>query len=402
MNASSGGSPEPKTDAGAARRIVIVSDTHVGVEGPKTVAADLARLVASNVGAEIVLAGDVFDLSFAPTASLSGELLGSLLDRSPELVQALREHLGAGHPVTIVPGNHDAELASPEIGGIFRARLGVQEGAPLETRPWFVRRGDVHIEHGHAYDPDNAPIHPLSAWDSATEPLGVQLTRHFVARIGAGAFSHAQDSTPAAAIARAFRVYGKRAPVMIAQYFDTAIRLCLDSGSKLGGAVDVERRRGVEREPAFAEATGLSTGDVELLVNSRREPTHLRRSALFTRLYFDRVLATLLLSSSLVALPRRPLSAGVLALGSLAYLGGSWARGRNRYAGLPEAYLREGAARVRELSGARFVVFGHTHREEDGDGYLNTGSFGFPRQPGRPYVVVEADGAVARRRLLAT
>ncbi|KYF96099.1 hypothetical protein BE18_36750, partial [Sorangium cellulosum] len=41
-------------------------------------------------------------------------------------------------------------------------------------------------------------------------------------------------------------------------------------------------------------------------------------------------------------------------------------------------------------TGAKLVVFGHTHKEALGDGYANTGSFSFPRTaPGRPYVEIE-------------
>lgn len=383
---------------------MVVADTHVGVDEPqrlrRQVQHDLARVVAAHPGAEIVLAGDIFDLSFAPSVGASGEMLGTLLDDSGSLLGALRTHLGAGHPVTIIPGNHDAALAEPDVERRFRARLGVQADAPLSIHTWFMRRGDVHIEHGHTYDPDNAPIHPLASWDAATEPLGIQLTRHFVSRIGAGVFSHAQDSTPLKAILRAFDAYGVRAPIMIAQYFDTAIRLCIESGPRLRAVAAAERRDGEARLMDFASATGLSASVVARLEAERSAPTHLSRGAMLSRLYFDRVLATLLLTSSVVALPRRP-SAAIMALGSLAYLVGSWSRGHNRYAGMPESYLRDAAVRVRESTGARLVVFGHTHREEDGDGYANTGSFGFPREPGRPYVLIGEDGVLTRRRTAA-
>jgi len=386
------------------RPVVVVADVHVGLDEPKSlrrrVETDLARVVADHPGAEIVLAGDIFDLSFAPSVERSGELLGTLLDDSPNLLGALRAHLAAGHPVTVVPGNHDAALGEEDVEARFRDRLGVQAGAPFSIHPWFVRRGDVHIEHGHTYDPDNAPIHPLASWDAATEPLGIQLTRHFVSRIGAGVFSHAQDSTPLKSILRAFHAYGARAPLMIAQYFDTAIRLCIESGPRLSAIAASERRDGEARLTNFAEATGLSPSEVARLEAERNTPTHLSRGAMFSRMYFDRVVATLLLTSSIVALPRRP-TAGLMAIASLSYLAGSWSRGHNRYAGMPESYLREAAARVREATRARLVVFGHTHREEDGDGYANTGTFGFPKQPGRPYVLLNEDGSLSRRRALA-
>jgi UDP-2,3-diacylglucosamine pyrophosphatase LpxH len=399
-----GEAPECSTGSRGRRPVVVIADAHVGVEEPKSkrrrVEMDLARVIADHSGAEIVLAGDIFDLSFAPSVERSGELLGALLDESPNLLAALRNHLAAGHPVTIVPGNHDAALANEDVGVRLRSRLDVQAGAPFSIHPWFLRRGDVHIEHGHAYDPDNAPIHPLASWDAATEPLGIQLTRHFVSRIGAGVFSHAQDSTPLESIIRAFRAYGPRAPLMIAQYFDTAIRLCIESGPRLQHVAAAERRDGEARLPDFAEMTGLPPSEVAQLEAERLAPTHLSRGAMFSRMYFDRVVATLLLTSSVMALPRRP-SAGLMAVASLAYLAGSWSRGHNRYAGMAESYLRDAAGRVRDATRARLVVFGHTHLEEDGEGYANTGTFGFPRQPGRPYLLIGEDGTLSRRRALA-
>jgi predicted phosphodiesterase len=84
---------------------------------------------------------------------------------------------------------------------------------------------------------------------------------------------------------------------------------------------------------------------------------------------------------------------------SLSYLVGSAIRGHDRYASLPQEQLRLGAARVRELTQASFVIFGHTHHATVDDGYLNTGSFAFPRGLGRPYVVVAENGEPELRRL---
>jgi predicted phosphodiesterase len=66
--------------------------------------------------------------------------------------------------------------------------------------------------------------------------------------------------------------------------------------------------------------------------------------------------------------------------------------------------LERGAARVTEATGARLVVFGHTHREALSDSYANTGSFSFPAHAaGRPYLMIEGGDASPRavRRYLA-
>jgi hypothetical protein len=212
--------------------LLVVSDTHLGPATPKTLQRDLAELVRAHPGHEVILAGDVFDLSFAQTWRASTDLLRSLLEQSEDVMSALHAHVSRGDPLTIIPGNHDDALGVPEVRGLFTGKLAVSDAAPISVHRWFVRRGHCHIEHGHVYDPDNAPLHPLVEWDDATEPLGIALTRRFVAARGAMHFSHAQETTPVEAITNAFRVYGRRAPIMIVQYFHTALGLCAEAGPR--------------------------------------------------------------------------------------------------------------------------------------------------------------------------
>jgi UDP-2,3-diacylglucosamine pyrophosphatase LpxH len=384
-----------------ARPLLVVSDTHLGTDRRSHVGADLARLIDAHPEAEIVFGGDAFDLSHAPRHDHQGPLLSALLDQSPEFVTSLHRRLSEGRPVTVLAGNHDAALGNDEIGGILRARLDVAKGAPIAMSPWFVRRGDVHLEHGHVYDPDNAPIHPLAEWSEQSEPLGIALTRRFVVATGASHFSHAQDTTPVRALARAFRLYGFRAPGMIASYFSTAIALCLQGGPGLAPRESHERALGASRLHGFADETEVPGAVLSELLAQVPRPTHLSRRELFLRLYFDRVFATLILAGSLASIPRKP-TAAITALASFAYLAGSTMRGHDRYGALPPKRLQLGAARVRETTGARLVVFGHTHHVVVDDGYLNTGSFAYPRGTGRPYVYIDESGAAELRRTVAT
>jgi hypothetical protein len=64
----------------------------------------------------------------------------------------------------------------------------------------------------------------------------------------------------------------------------------------------------------------------------------------------------------------------------------------NRYAGLTEERLQEGARRVAELTAATLVVFGHSHLADQAPRYLNTGCFACRGPEGRPYLVVDAEG----------
>src|SRR5687767_943779 len=126
------------------------------------------------------MAGDLFDLSVA-TPEDAGATLARLLFRHIEVKRAFEEHVRRGAPLSIVAGNHDAALASEASRSALLDALGLARDAPVTVSPWFVRRGVLHIEHGHLYDPDNAPVHPLAPWSTETEPLGIALTRRFLA-----------------------------------------------------------------------------------------------------------------------------------------------------------------------------------------------------------------------------
>ena len=94
--------------------------------------------------------------------------------------------------------------------------------------------------------------------------------------------------------------------------------------------------------------------------------------------------------------------AALMAVASAAFLGYSVSQGVSRYNGEPERRLRDGAALVRQLTGAESVILGHTHREDEAPGYVNTGSFAFSRPMGRPYLLLGVDGRIERRVLSRT
>src|SRR5690606_3028854 len=166
------------------RPVLVVSDMHLS-RIPSQSAAALAELLTQHPSHELVIAGDFFELALDPPGKDPSESIGEILSSQPELSRALARHLEAGAPLTLLAGNHDASVASAATHRQILKTLGVSRGAPLSTFPWFIRRAGVHIEHGHFYDPDNAPTHPLSLWNYQTEPLGVAMTRRFVAPNGA-------------------------------------------------------------------------------------------------------------------------------------------------------------------------------------------------------------------------
>lgn len=376
---------------------IVTSDLHLSADASAGTVRDLARLMRENPGHEFMLAGDVFNLSWeAPGRSATDAVL-ALLTAHPELANALRSQLASGTPVTFIAGNHDAGLMSAEVRDALVQRLELGADAPLAITPWFVRRADVHVEHGHFYDPDNAPAHPLAEWSPGTEPLGIAITRRFVRPRGVDHFLHAHDTTPLAGITKAFRVYGARTPVIIADWFRVAGKLCLETRNL--ERFHAEQSAGEAALESFARLVELDPEVLRTLLEGGAVPTHRNFQKTFMRLYFDRVFASSgLLLSSAAYLAWRSRAAGVLGLLAGLYLIQSVQRTGNRYEDLPVERLRAAATRVRELTSAQTVIFGHTHQVDEGPGYANSGSFGYSRH-GRPYVRVDETGLARAERL---
>jgi hypothetical protein len=61
--------------------------------------------------------------------------------------------------------------------------------------------------------------------------------------------------------------------------------------------------------------------------------------------------------------------------------------------------LYAGAELVRRVTGARLVVFGHTHCEDEAEGYLNSASFSYTQRAGSPYLLIAPDGTAERREV---
>jgi hypothetical protein len=381
----------------ASRPLVVLSDAHLAPGDGRAVSCDLAQLVANHSRAEILLNGDTFTLSGESSEPASLQALGQLLDGHADLRSALRGHLAAGSPVTLIAGNHDAALMAPASRELILGRLELIAQAPLSVEPWFVRRNRLHIEHGHVYDRDNAPTHPLARWSLHSEPLGIALTRRFVVPNRAWGFAHAHETTFARGLWQALRWYGLRGPAIVARYYTTATVLWLEAGreSQIAG----ERAVGDQAVGGLAQRAGVPVECVRELLRAAPPPTHHRRWDMFMRLYLDRSLALLVTASAgaLLAGPAPPagLAAGVVGAG---YLTASVLRSGNRYRGQLGPDLRAAAQRVAAVSGAECVVFGHSHREDEAPHYVNTGAFSCPTQRGRPYLVVDSEAECGRRR----
>jgi UDP-2,3-diacylglucosamine pyrophosphatase LpxH len=137
--------------------------------------ADLCADLTSEPGSELVLLGDIFDLTAmqAPRRGLGAfaraldlpelerparsvaQMCAAIREHNPLAIEAL-EAASQEIPITMVPGNHDRHLAGPEGRAALDA-MGLQH-VRLETEQAVRQLGDfcLVLQHGHAWDPSNA------------------------------------------------------------------------------------------------------------------------------------------------------------------------------------------------------------------------------------------------------
>lgn len=163
----------------AASRLVVLSDLHLAPPGEQCVFAAHEPLVAlirhlTAVQADtlpqwLVLNGDVFDFLQIPgydslSLPLAPQRMASLLDALDEeppqrnVVRALAAFTAAGHRLSCLPGNHDAELNLASVQDVLARRLGSCTALPPSAGYWRLNVAGraVFGLHGHHEDAFNA------------------------------------------------------------------------------------------------------------------------------------------------------------------------------------------------------------------------------------------------------
>jgi len=382
-------------------RVVVLGDLHLTASSPTELGTDLARLLDQHAGQQVVVVGDFFDFVIEGPKETRDAALARVLGAHPEVQRALGTFLERGGQLRFADGNHDAGMGHPALQAALATRLALSAEARgrLTATPWFWRSGRLHVEHGHFYDPDNAPGDPLVLGEPS---LGVHFASEFINPTQAHHYLQVNDATPLELLVGAFAWYGPRGPYVVYRYFHTAFRALARSGPFYRAAT--ERDLGDGQRARFAAEAGLPRALVDGLLRIGAKPTLTSFTDTFARLYMDRVVATLLCSGGLMALAKGRRFGGATAttLGTLLMVA-SWLRAHDRYGGRTVDRLAAAATCIADETDAELVVFGHTHREALTDRYANTGSFAFPRgAPGRPYLEIDLnDGRPrAERRYL--
>ena len=207
-------------------------------------------------------------------------------------------------------------------------------------------------------------------------------------------FAHAHELTPLNGLGQAFVKLGPHALELITRYYIEALRIFARATP---AAFAAELSSGEERVADYAKSQGIELEQLQALLDSRARPRHHGKGAVFGRLYLDRSVATAVwLATSVLGLATLHPLYWLMTVASLAYLGVSLSRGKNRYAGSLLRRMHDAARVVATITHARVVVFGHTHVEEAHAGYVNTGSFTFGGSEGQSYLVLDQSGVLFR------
>jgi hypothetical protein len=137
----------------------VISDLHIGgdeqlehVEFLDELLSFLERLEATDESAELVINGDAFGLwEFTTIDGL--EKFDALVDGYPDLFEQFRA-TGENVQITLLPGNHDHELAAYDeyVERFDRYNVDLVQELSI-TRP--VGDREIRFEHGNQQDPNN-------------------------------------------------------------------------------------------------------------------------------------------------------------------------------------------------------------------------------------------------------
>ena len=163
----------------------VISDLHIGgdeqleeVDFLDELLAFLQRLERTDENAALVINGDAFGLWEFTT--VEGMAKFDVLESTyPELFAQLRA-TGDQIPITLVPGNHDHELAAYDayVERFAEYNVDLVQSQSI-TRP--VGDHAIHFEHGHQQDPNNH----IDNWgDPHVTPLGYYYNTLVTSRAG--------------------------------------------------------------------------------------------------------------------------------------------------------------------------------------------------------------------------
>jgi UDP-2,3-diacylglucosamine pyrophosphatase LpxH len=338
----------------------------------------------------------------------------------PQLLLAMARFIAAGNEILVLRGNHDIELAWPQVQEHFRRliaehhpadvgymRMKELVGTRVQFPLWFwYTPGLLYAEHGCQYDPFCSTEHVLNPVVPEA-PTRLQLS---IADFSIRYFANQMKMINALAAENVMSVseyigwvVGRNLPLLprIARLYAEMVRRVLaKSGHPDAAAEAAVRTEHDRRVAAFDDRYGLSPGTAARVNAMHATPVMRRPLATARFLALDLIAAGLLIVAAAVGvLVWAPTRGGLLAslavfaaVGLVAYVGSLRFRRVSEAAG-----LRRTAERIAELFQVRYVAFGHTHAAgtwqlPNGATYVNVGTW-VPGGDEAYFVYFAIDGA---------
>ncbi|MEM6531286.1 MAG: metallophosphoesterase [Myxococcota bacterium] len=406
---------EPEPENTRAERVLVISDIHLGEDVLDESSADLSRYISalnrelaefvrahsveSDTHWHLIANGDLFDfvkLSLAPeeldgevsTDDNTPETVARKLDRIFEIHRPLFKEFARfvrlGHRLTLIEGNHDAESFFPEVRERFVSSLEAlahrdarAAGVDLDPafsdriafRTWFeADPGRFHIEHGHAYDEWCAfeyNLVPLDGPDSNTlaTPLTHTTIPHFARALGDFS-THGIDRMTTWQHLKLFLGMGPRMFWVVGRLY---LRLLWEVLGKAGGRGRARRAALAEEQRArlggLARETSYGLKTLEALDGIRAMPAEYSVAKMICVFHADRLFV---IGLALLGLGLGFWLGGTLGWVAAASAGvvGAWVThlANGNRSGQVWRDLEAAAASIAQITGARYVVFGHSHR----------------------------------------
>jgi len=172
-------------DSTEERAYYVISDLHMGgdeqleeVEFLDELLAFLKRLEETDENAELILNGDVFGL-WEFTTIEGTEKLDAILEMYDDVFEQFRK-TGENIPITILPGNHDHELAAYDeyVDRFAEYNINLTQDKSIARK---VGDQKIHFEHGHQRDANNR----IEDWGNPhATPLGYYYNTLVTSRAG--------------------------------------------------------------------------------------------------------------------------------------------------------------------------------------------------------------------------
>ena len=311
-------------------------------------------------------------------------------ERHPEVFDALRELVAAGHAITFLQGNHDLEMHWEAVQEAFRDRVCWAAPDPdaararVDFEPWFVHRhGFVYVEHGHQYDPFCAipyVLAPLSPRDPKRvfPSLSDALLRYIVRRTpGMKEYGH-EDRGLMSYLSWGLML-GARGAVGLGRRFYECISMLrhVAAGYETPEGAIVKREHEAKLADR-AQRSGIELARLEEALSLHVPPLGSSPRLVLASVMLDRLGVSVLAAVLLVVfLALQQWVAVFVLLVLFALLHVELANGRPSID--PAKLMAERASELIRIFPASFVVMGHTHvpdtRELDGATYVNLGSW---------------------------